>query len=853
MSGPIHDPERFRRIDAVFDAALDIPEPERGAWLERECAGDAALRADVDVLLMSAGTAESLIGENVAEFAAPLFPGLTDEPAEAPLAPGTLLGAWRVLHEIGRGGMGEVYLAERADGAFERTAAIKVVKRGMDTAEVLRRFRAERRILATLDHPNIARLLDGGATPDGRPFIVMEHVAGERIDRWCQTAKLDASGRVRLCRAVCDAVHQAHRRLVVHRDIKPSNVLVTKDGTPKLLDFGIAKLLEDGEADLTSTGVRLFTPEFAAPEQTGDQPVTTATDVYALGRLLNELLAGQRPDGELGTIVQRATAADPTRRYASALQFAEDLDRWLNGMPVMAKPDSFTYRATKFVRRNRAAVAAASAFMLLLIVFAVGMATAQRRTAQALERAERERDTAEEVASLLEDLFDAGDPTSPGTERLDTFRVASLLDRGAARVRDQLGEQPAVQARLLRAIGDAYRGLGLADSAQSILLAAIAIQRTTADSLALAEALNSIALVHLGTSRSEEAEPYLRESFALRAALLPAGHRDIINTLSNLAAARQDQADFEEAAAFYDQALAHIEAGAGADSQYTAVLTGRAVLAGRTGDFATANGLVTRILDVEKARLGPVHSRVGLALNNVAYVRTQLGRLEEADSLYTESVDVLRATVGEQHPWFVASLGALANARARRGLHDQARLLFEEAIARSHDVPQLDEWGLAIMLSQFGDLLVAAGDTAAALVAVGEAVERSRRFFGPEHPNYAVPLAQLARFQCASGAIDEGLRGFDEGTRVLQSTFPPTHPRVLDGRAAYADCLVRAGRLDEAEGVVMAAWEATAGGDASPVPAPARRFATRLAAIADARGQTDQAARWRALADSSAN
>ena len=787
-------PDRFRRIDAVFDAALELPENERTAWVERACNADEAMRAEVMSLLETARTAESVIGENVAEFAAPFVSQLAEDQDDPPLAVGALLGPWRVEAAMGRGGMGAVYRAERADGAFQRRVAIKVVRRGMDTADVLHRFRKERRILAALDHPNIARLLDGGATPDGRPFIVMEHVEGERIDRWCVEQALDQRARARLVRDVCLAVDQAHRRLIVHRDIKPSNVLVTTDGVPKLLDFGIAKLLEpDEDVDITVTGVRLLTPEYAAPEQLSGQPVTTATDVYALGRLLQTLLLAAGPvRGDIGVIVQRALSPEPARRYGSALQLADDLDRWLRGMPVAARPDSLAYRASKFVRRHRAAVAAAAAAVVVLIVFAVSMAAAQQRTARALSRAENERDTAEEVARLLEGILAAGDPTSASPERLDTLRVAALLDRSTERVRADLQDRPHVQARLLRTLGDAYRGLGLYAAAGVTLGEALTVQRAVGDSLALATVLNSLGRFELARGRGADAEPHLREALALHRAILDSTHADVVANVSNLAAAMQDQGDFGGAADLYDEALRALDQTTVPDTALlTTVLNGRAMLAQRAGDFDMAAALASRILAVDRARLGPTHPRVAVDIHNLAFARMRSGQLQEADSLFGEALALLRSSLGEDHPMAIDALAALANVRAQRGLRTDARPLFEAALAADLRVRGADTPARAMMLSQYADLLEADGSPAEAEAAVVQAVAIAGRTVGTRHPSWGVTTAQLARLHCARGAVDSAERLYREALLVLEAALPPAHPRIAQVRAAYARCTGR--------------------------------------------------------------
>ena len=411
----------WERVQNIFFEAADLSTQDRARFLDNACGGDASLRWEVESLLHEDSTAEVSLETAIRAEAAAM---LTEEP----LLAGTRLGAYRVIEEIGRGGMGTVYLAERDDDEYHKRVAIKVVKRGMDTDEVLHRFRHERQILAGLEHPYIARLIDGGTTPDGRPFFVMEKVKGEPINVYSSHHKLDLKSRLRLFLRVCEAVSHAHRALVVHRDLKPSNILVTAEGMPKLLDFGVAKLV-DPDADpgltLTKFSAGPMTPEYASPEQVRGLPVTTATDVYALGAILFELLTGTRAqkidtrspaeidrvvceiqpprpstlakglDSDLDNIVLMAMRKESDRRYQSVEQFSADIVRYLGGRPVAARQDSFVYRASKFVRRHRFALSAAGLVFASLVAGVVVSVQEARQALAARRVAETQRQTAD--------------------------------------------------------------------------------------------------------------------------------------------------------------------------------------------------------------------------------------------------------------------------------------------------------------------------------------------------------------------------------------------------------------------------------------------------------------------------
>jgi non-specific serine/threonine protein kinase/serine/threonine-protein kinase len=462
--------ERWAVAKATFTEALECPTGERSDFLNTACGGDASLRAEVESLLAAHAGSDDFLNDAARERLR------ADVTHAIGLEPGARLGAYRVIREIARGGMGTVYLAERADAEYEQQVAIKLVTRGMDTEMVLHRFRRERQILAELQHPNIARLLEGGTTPDGLPYFVMEYIDGEPIDRYCASRQLSTGARLDLFRDVCAAVQYAHQRLVVHRDIKPGNILVTADGIPKLLDFGIAKLLtpSEGITDLTAPQFRVMTPDYASPEQLHGSSVTTLADVYSLGVVLYQLLTGAHPGkasgtgeaippsrlvpafrGDVDTIVLSAIRRDPERRYASVQAFSDDIGRYQRGLPVAARADSWSYRALKFVRRNRAAVGLG----VLSLVAVVGGSAAfawQAHVANA-HRVVAERrftDVRRLALSLLFDVHDSIANLSGST------RARQLIVTRSLEALDTLAIDDANDPALRRDIAAAYLRVG---------------------------------------------------------------------------------------------------------------------------------------------------------------------------------------------------------------------------------------------------------------------------------------------------------------------------------------------------------------------------------------------------------
>jgi tetratricopeptide (TPR) repeat protein len=480
--------EKWDRIQDLFLQALDLVPEERTRFLDRACANEPELRPEVESLLAHDGAGEEQIADALEHTVQSLF--------EAEDLTGTRLGAWRVIKEIGRGGMGTVYLASRADDQFHKYVAIKVVKRGMDTAELLLRFRHERQILAHLDHRYIARLIDGGSTSQGRPFLVMEYVQGRPIDVYCRQDGLDIEARCRLFLKVCQAVSFAHRNLVIHRDLKPSNILVTSDGSPKLLDFGVAKLLDteiDPTLANTIVGGRLITPEYASPEQVRGERVNAACDIYALGAILYELLSGvkaqpleshtpselervicrtevlppsmridrsnvrlrKRVVGDLDTIVMKAMRKEPEERYSSVDLFYRDVGRHLKGRTITAQPPSLTYRLGKFARRHRYSLAAV---VLVVISMVAGTWTALVEAHRARNEQRRSEARLSQMVELANRaLFDVHGSIErlPGATAARQQLVKTTLD-----FLEKLSKDAGDDAQLRKALGAAYFRLG---------------------------------------------------------------------------------------------------------------------------------------------------------------------------------------------------------------------------------------------------------------------------------------------------------------------------------------------------------------------------------------------------------
>jgi len=714
-------PEHWQQVKTLLEGALERRAADRAGYLDRACGDDPELRREVESLLAAEGEAGDFIEE-------PAF-SLRDRRPE-PTLTGRRLGAYRLVEEIGRGGMGRVYRAVRADDAFDRQVAVKVLKRGLDTDEILERFHRERRILANLDHANIARLLDAGSTGEGLPYLVMEHVEGRPIDVYCDQRELSLDRRLDLFETVCEAVSAAHRNLVVHRDLKPANVLVTEDGTPKLLDFGVAKLLRpepDETAPATRAGFQFLTPEYASPEQLEGGPVTTAADVYALGLLLYRLLTGEaafgpvepglsRPNlerdpkppsavaprplrrrlrGDLDAVVLRALARDPEERYGTVEQLVEDLRRHREGLPVRAAAPSAFQRGWKFVRRHKVGVGVAAAFLALLLTSIVVVlalldtAVHERGRAEgALDVAESERARAEQSAQVLEDLLDLASPGRPGGEGLT---VQEAVQRAGGDLVREI-EDPRDRAEALDTVGRVFVRMGLYEAAMKPLTEALWLRRALwgDDHPLFAASLHSLAQPLGDTGHLELSEILLRQAVPIEERLLPVDDPELARGYNNLALVLQDLGRLEEADQWLRKSLEIKERTL--DPGDLDLATGSHNLGGILMDRrlpAEALPYYRRALEIREESLAAPDPRLATTLNSLGSALEAVGRDEEAESLYRRALDQRRQLYGsEGHKDLVVSLNNLARLLQRRGRIPEAASYFAEVLERLDEVPR---------------------------------------------------------------------------------------------------------------------------------------------------------------------
>ncbi len=808
------------RVRELFDRCAALPAPERIDYLKRVCGDDAELCAEVASLLACDDTQVDPLAESVAASAASHF-----DSAKPWL--GRRVGSYRIVNELGRGGMGSVYLAERADREYENRVAIKLI-RGFPTSEALDRLRRERQVLAGLVHPNIARLLDGGSTDEGQPFLVIEFVDGVPLSRWTEKEQPSLQRRLRLFQQLCLAVHHAHQNLIIHRDLKPANVMVRADGTPVLLDFGIAKLVSTGPMDERVTSLRAFTEDYASPEQLAGGTVTTASDIFALGLILYELLCGERykihlisngartgrPSrvaaasertwlrrdaktiaGDLDHIVRRALSEEPQHRYSSAAALANDVERFFNGEALEAGPNRLGYRVRKFVRRHRAAVAAGGLALIAIVAASTWLAIERQRALHAEHQATIEAQSAEQVTNFLLGLFRSAAPES--TRGHDTT-ARELLDNGRMSLNESLADQPQVRGRLMSALGEIYTSIGQPQRSIELLDQAVAIFRSTnADPLRLAVALNESCRAYTAQSDYVRAALACREALSIRLANLRADHPDIGHTYEALGVVEQSQGDMSAAEADYRRAL-EIFSDGGPEQREGAASAHHDLgfLAAHAGDYTTA--------------------------------------LKE----YRIAYDMKHTLFGDAHPSTLNSLNGLAQTEQALGDFDASRRDFEDVLRLRIRVHGIESNPVAHTHNDLAALMQDMGDYAGAEQHYRDAYDLHNRLLAPDSMDLATTANNLGTLFEDRGDFAAAIPMFERSLQIRSAKFKPPHPSLARAQHNLARCLFEMGKVDEAEPLLTEALTARR----ALQTMPAERFDSELLAADIALATRDPAA-----------
>lgn len=843
------DSDNWQRVRELFDAVCDLHPSQWRTELARLSADPQVVAETLE--LLQAQTADL-------SRARPPLRELLDAGVRAELADGERLGPWRLCERLASGGMGVVFRAERADGLYAQEVAIKVLHAAPDP-RIAERLAAERRILAGLQHPNIARLYDGGTTAGGQPYLVMEYVRGEALDAYCRKRRLGLGQRLALFLEVCAAVQAAHARLVLHCDLKPANILVRADGGPVLLDFGIARLMGN---DGSQGRVQFFTPGYAAPELRAGEPAGMASDVYSLGVVLTGLLCaqdaarglttGQAPAapsqladarcawrgalrGDLDAIVMRAVAASAQARYPSVEALAADVRRYLQHRPVAARGGGGFYRGRRWLRRNWKGAAALAGVVLLAGVFVW-------RLADARAEAERQAQVAEQVSAFLVSMFEAADPREKGARAGVDITAREVLDRAAARVDADLEASPEVQARLKGVIGLAYRNMG-------DLVRANPMMRASAEALAArggarnideaARQFNLLAGSHANNRNGREGEVLARRALALLGRQ-PADSFRVAQSYNSLGLSLLSEQRYDEAERAFRQALLRHELGK-RDQFIGVTLDNLGMMYRRKGELANAAAMFERSTPIFLRMFGPMSYDYWASHSERSLVLLDQGRLDEAIAAFEANLARAPRIFGERSVYYISENNRLAGALIRKGDYLRAEEHVRTALRLSAAVMGQDSFNYSLMLETAAQLAEARDDLPAAEAAWRRALAVRRAAIGGDHPDTLDLELQLGLFLARQGRA-EGDALVRRAHQAWSPRIPASSANGLRLRQGWVEWLLRNGRLPEAD-AALAALRADA---AAASPDTALRQQALQALLLQRRGEGEAAvAAWR--------
>jgi eukaryotic-like serine/threonine-protein kinase len=859
------DTERFRRIQALFLEASEIPETNRRSFLETECGDDRELLAEVLAMIEEDTEGGSLLDGDVAQVAHQLLGedggAYTDKQ----------FGPYRVVRVLGEGGMGVVYLAERED--LGSLVAIKVLRDAWLSPARRERFESEQRMLAQLNHPSIARLYDADTLQDGTPWFVMEYVDGVPITDYCRDQKCSIEERLRLFRSVCDAVQYAHEHAVIHRDLKPSNILVKSGGDIRLLDFGIAKQLEslDQPVDQTRTELRLMTPAYAAPEQIRGEQVGIFTDVYALGVILYELLAGRLPfdlstrtpgeaermvieqePGRPSAMAKHVTASswsdldvlcltaihkDTQRRYRSVEALIRDVDHYLKGEPLDARPDSVRYRVGKFVARNRRAVLAAalglSAVIALVVFFTVRLAIA-RNTAQATAvRLQR-------VQQFMLNLFEGGDKSAAPAEGL---KVATIIDRGFKEAQT-LKQEPEVQAELYLTLGGIYQKLGNLPQADSLLNSALAQRKSLLGSEhpEVAQSLVALGLLRVDQARLDEAERLVREGLEKTKRARPRNKDAIAKATTALGKVLEARGAYDKAIPVIEEAV-KLQSGS-ATPELAATLKELADTHFYAGHYDVSDSLNHRALAMHRQIFGDRHPLVADDLINLGAVQFERAHYVEAEQFYRQALDINQAWYGKDHPETASTLSMLGRALVFQKRYDEAVNLVEQALAIQERVYGPVHPRVANVLNELGTVALQRDRFDEAEARFRRMQEIYKTAYGQRHYLYALASANLASVYLARKDFARAEPMFREVVQLYTRALSAEHQFTGIGQIKLGRALAGEKRYMEAEEHLLVGYKILKK-QTSPSASWLQSARKELVNIYEALNQPEKAAQFR--------
>ena len=865
------DSERWERIQAVFHEAVALPPAERHRYVAAAAGADAALADEVLAALEEDARGLTLLDGGIGRVAGPILDG-----ARAAVEQ---IGPYRLVRVVGEGGMGTVFKAERVD--LGTSAAIKILRDAWLSPSRRRRFAAEQRTLAALNHPGIARLFDAGVLGDGTPWIVMEFVDGVPITDYCQTHQLPLADRLRLFRAVCEAVNYAHRHLIIHRDLKPSNILVAADGSVKLLDFGIAKQLaeSDSDTDVTRTGMRAMTPAYAAPEQLRGEPVGVYSDVFSLGVILYELVTGKRPfdvpanapagvrvqgtalsrsgrtaafdrdpprpsgarkSTDLDVLVLTAVRPDPARRYGSVEALIRDLEHYRNGEALDARADAVGYRLAKFSRRHWRPMTAAAAMLTVIIglvaFYTVRLATARDSAVVQAARAER-------TQGLLLGLFTGGDTSAAPAEDL---RVLTLLNRGVQEA-DAIRGEPAVQADMHATLGTIYGRLGDFARADGLLRKALdeRVRLSGAASPEAADVELRLALLRSDQAQFDEAERFARQGLESLQKLGPRAAAQIAKAYTTLGEVLTERGRYPDAIRTLEEA-SRLQSGAADDSaDYARTLRQLFNANFYAGNYDVADEVGRRVLAMTRRISGDRHALVADDLINLGAIQSERGKYQEAESFYRDALAITEAWHGKDSPQTGSGLTMLGRSLVYQKRFDEARPLLQRALSIQERVFGPDHPRVASAVNDLGNIAVQSGrldEAEAAFVRMGDIY---RKAHGGKHFLVATANSNLGGVFLAKKDYNRAESLYRGAVAMYSDTQGPDHLNTGIARIKLGRALLRQQRSADAEREILAGY-AIVSRQSSPSVSWLRAAREDLVTLYTATGRPEQAAKYRA-------
>lgn len=846
--------QNWQIIKQIFSDALEIPESERKKFVIEACGENKQLLEEVQSLL-AAHENPGPLDKSPENLKQSLLGSLRTQSYK-----NQVIGNYKIIKRLEDGGMGSVFLAKRSDGQFDQHVALKLLRTGFVTDTQNQRFLAERQILASLIHKNIARLVDGGITQNGQPWFAMEYVKGLPIDEYCDKNQLTIKERLRLYKDVCNAVQFAHQKLIVHRDLKPSNIFVEEDGTVKLLDFGIAKALKPddilrGRMPVTKTGLLPLTPAYASPEQIRGESITTASDIYQLGILLYELLTGstpynvsgrspseiehiicettpgrpsaavtKNPDGhsamtpqkisavrktdpaklqrllkdELDIIVLKAMHKDPGRRYESAGHFASDIDNFLQGKPVFAHPDSMLYRGQKFIQRHKTSFFSSAAIILLLIGYTVTITYHSQRTESALEQAQQESEKAEQVIEYLMDMFEASDPSESLGENVT---ARQLLENGISQA-EQLQEQPEVQAQMIDLTGRVYMNLGEYGKADELLNRGYQIRENhfTPPHNDIAESLHNLGILSWNRGDYSQAENYLRNALQMERQLYKGTHESVSNTTMSLAIVLKELGKFEEAEPLYKQALEMDREIFGEKHEFVANdLNNFGNFLESQGDYEGAREYYLKSLELYRELLGNKHPSVAGSLTNLGRISERMGEVNKSVDYHMEALQIRKKVFDEQHPDVAESLYELGSVLLDIEKYDEAELHLKQSLAIQKSALDPLHPDISQTLNSLGVLMGRTENYEASEQYYRESLKLTQQQLGETHSDAGITMNNLGLALIRQQKYDEARQYLELSLQVLSQNFDENHPMIIYPLLGLAHIHLDTGKPDAAE------------------------------------------------------